>query len=138
MAFRGLPRRALRYKSSRGLPRSGLFTSIANAKNNHMGHGQYILAEDGKTPVPCEDTIAWGHWFQAGTDRRRVAKDTIDGVDVSTVFLGLDHRHMGEGPPLLFETMIFGGKHDQYCDRYSTYDEAIEGHKRAVAMLFEV
>jgi hypothetical protein len=51
-------------------------------------------------------------------------------VYVSTVFLGLDHS-FGEGPPQLFETMIFGGEHDEYQERYSTWDEAEAGHKKA-------
>ena len=46
---------------------------------------------------------------------------------VSTVFLGLDHAFDG-GTPLLFETMIFGGEHDEYQERYATWDEAEAGH----------
>ena len=57
-----------------------------------------------------------------------------DGVTISTVFLGLDHA-WGDGPPLLFETMIFGGSHDQYQERYSSKKEALAGHKQAVAMV---
>ena len=48
-------------------------------------------------------------------------------VKVSTVFLGMDHS-WGNGPPLIFETMIFGGKHDMDQERYSTYSEAKRGH----------
>ena len=33
-------------------------------------------------------------------------------VFISTVFLGIDHNFNLEGPPLLFETMIFGGIKD--------------------------
>jgi hypothetical protein len=35
---------------------------------------------------------------------------------------------------ILFETIIFGGSHDQYMDRYHTRDEAIAGHAKAVAI----
>src|SRR5258706_13563526 len=45
-------------------------------------------------------------WFQ--TSDRHVAKTDFGDVRVSTVFLGFD-RSFGQGPPLLFETMIFGG-----------------------------
>jgi hypothetical protein len=51
------------------------------------------------------------------------------------VFLGLDHQYGFNGPPVLFETMIFGGKHDDYQDRYLTWDEAEAGHERAVKMV---
>jgi hypothetical protein len=56
-----------------------------------------------------------------------------DGVEVSTVFLGLDHA-WGKGPPMLFETMIFGGEHDQYQERCSTWEQAEEMHRRACAL----
>jgi hypothetical protein len=38
------------------------------------------------------------------------------GVRVSTVFLGLDHS-WNVGPPVLFETMIFGGELDGYLGK---------------------
>ena len=50
---------------------------------------------------------------------------------VSTVWIGLDHNY-GDGPPLIFETMIFGGDRDQECHRYSTRQEAVEGHSLVV------
>ena len=50
---------------------------------------------------------------------------------VSTVFLGIDHN-FGEGKPLLFETMVFGGKLDEETERYSTWEEAVEGHNHMV------
>lgn len=51
---------------------------------------------------------------------------------ISTIFLALDHNYFGIGPPILFETMIFGGPQDQYQERYTSWIEAEEGHKRAV------
>lgn len=90
----------------------------------------YIL--DGHVPVPCDDFLKWAEWL--GTADRHVAKDLVARAVISTVFLGLDHNFSG-GPPLLFETMIFGGKHDGYQDRYSTWDEAVAGHNRAVEMV---
>jgi hypothetical protein len=68
-------------------------------------------------------------------DGRRVARTDIgEGVDVSTVHLVLDHQY-GDGPPLIFETMIFGGEHDQDCWRYSTEEQANAGHEAVVAWL---
>ena len=90
----------------------------------------YIL--NGKLAVPT-DLMTWGKWLQEAKEERIVAKDERDGVRVSTVFLGLDHN-FGEGPPLLFETMIFGGEHDQWQDRYTTWEQAEAGHKAAVAV----
>lgn len=91
---------------------------------------KFIL--DGKTPVVCDDLVTWGKWFE--TNNRQVAKDTIGDVRISTVFLGLDHR-FGDGPPLLFETMIFGGPHSDHQTRASTWDEAEKQHAEALAMV---
>jgi hypothetical protein len=69
--------------------------------------------------------------------RNFVAQDELGSIRVSTVFLGIDHNLSGKGPPLLFETMIFGGTHNDYQKRYSTYKEAEEGHKEACKLAFE-
>ena len=94
---------------------------------------RYIL--DGRMPVPEPDLIRWAVWYE-DPDDRRVAKDERDGVQVSTVFLGLDHG-WGDGPPILFETMIFGGPHNKYQERYATWEEAEAGHARAVKMALD-
>jgi len=86
---------------------------------------KYVL--NGKEVVPCSDLIEWAKWIESAD--REVARDDIGDVRISTVFLGLDHS-FGEGPPLLFETMVFGGPQDQKMDRYSTWEEAEEGHKK--------
>ncbi len=87
---------------------------------------KYLL--EGKTPVPCDDLLTWGRQFEKMD--RHVGFTEHGGVRVSTVFLGLDHA-WGDGPPMIFETMIFGGEHDQYQERYSTWEEAEAGHKKA-------
>lgn len=90
---------------------------------------QYTL--DGHLPKPCNDVLEWANWYQS-TDRH-VAKDEQNGILVSTVFLGLDHS-FGGGPPILFETMIFGGKHDEDQWHYATWEDAEDGHKKACAL----
>lgn len=65
---------------------------------------RYILNADGQ-PVPEPDLMKWAFWFESA--QRHVANDVIDGVRVSTVFLGLDHS-WNLGPPVLWETMVFG------------------------------
>jgi hypothetical protein len=91
----------------------------------------YILAEDGKTPVATDSMILWGR-TQADIERRTVAKsrDEERGIAVSTVFLGINHN-FGDGPPILFETMIFDGKSSDRQWRYATWEEAERGHKVA-------
>jgi hypothetical protein len=70
-----------------------------------------------------------------GSDRHVASNRTWSGVFVSTVFLGLDHNMLRSDRPLLFETMIFDTRNnwgESYCARYSTYDEAVIGHKAAL------
>jgi len=74
--------------------------------------------------------LEWGKWFE--TDDRIIEQTDIDDVRVSTVFLGIDHSFSIGGPPILFETMIFGGEHDQYQDRCATYTEAKKMHTKAL------
>lgn len=69
-------------------------------------------------------------------DIKRVALDYVnDNIKISTVFLGWDHSFLDESAPILFETMIFGGEHNDFQRRYSTYNEALQGHNEAVEMV---
>ena len=83
---------------------------------------KYILV--GHDAVPERSLMKWAKWFEKA--ERIVAKSNCGGVFVSTVFLGINHQ-FGEGLPLLFETMVFG---ENMMERYSTWDEAVNGHER--------
>lgn len=61
-------------------------------------------------------------------ERRVVARTELPDCKVSTVFLGLDHSFGKEGGPILFETMIFGGRNDGWQRRYKTWQQAEQGH----------
>lgn len=77
----------------------------------------------------------WTRWFieEFETNDRVVGQTLVaPGVGVSTVFLGIDRRFFGKGPPLTFETMIFGGPLHEDQWRYSSWDDAETGHKAAV------
>lgn len=78
--------------------------------------------------------LAWAKAFE-DPKIKIVKRDTLpNGKLVSTVWLGLDHNFMGDRP-LIFETMVFpkeGDYSELEMDRYSTEQEAIEGHKRMV------
>lgn len=96
----------------------------------------YVLDDDGN-PLRIDDVRVWATWFE-GADRLRIlAQDQRGAARVSTVFLGIDHafsfgRHTR---PVLWETMIFGGPHDGYCDRYTSRDDALIGHAAALALV---
>lgn len=57
----------------------------------------------------------------------RIAREATEQSIVSTVFLG--HPHGKTEKPLMFETMVVGGKFNKWIKRYWTLAEAIDGHK---------
>lgn len=103
-----------------------------------MRPGRYIL-DDQWRPIPCPDLMKWGMWMQGAV--RTVALDSWnDGeLRVSTVFLGLDHNYEPEGPPVLWETMIFSKHHpdvDCYqCRCSGTMEQAEAMHMEVLAHL---
>jgi hypothetical protein len=94
-----------------------------------MNGDLYML--DGHTPLREEDVLKWAGWYE--TADTRVAQTAIGPLEVSTVFIGLDHGR-GAGPPKLFETVVFKGNEivagPQRC---STWDQAEAQHAAAVA-----
>lgn len=68
-------------------------------------------------------------------DMKITKQDYIGDVFVSTVFLGIDHSYEKKGDPVLWETMIFGGKHDEYQERYTSHEDALAGHQRAIDLV---
>jgi hypothetical protein len=84
--------------------------------------------------------ISQDAWAELHTDLGYIVvarTDAGDGVEVSTVWIGLDQGFWREGPPLIFETMIFGGDHDGQQWRYPNEVAALAGHDQAVALARE-
>lgn len=98
--------------------------------------GNYYLLNNDGTVTPTDDLLLAANQFEYPEDRI-IARTFLFGplgTMVSTIFLVFDHQ-WSKGPPILFETMIFGypvGKDDEYQERYSTIEEARAGHERAV------
>lgn len=93
-----------------------------------------------------------GHVTKCGLDEathQHIALTAVKDVqgkvlaEVSTVFLGLDHRFglPEEDRPIVFETMVFvsksvsGGPEDNMMERYCTLYESCEGHKKMVSLV---
>jgi hypothetical protein len=102
-------------------------------RKDEMSNDKYIL--DGHKPVKCDDLFAWAKWFD-DINKRRVKETKVGRYRISTVFLGLDHNFGEDGPPVLFETMVFDNEGERWRDlaseRYSTWDEAERGHDKLV------
>lgn len=98
-----------------------------------MREHKYILV--GRKPVPCPDLIKWAMWYESRKDRF-IKRESINGLVVSTIFLGLDHNWGTEGRPVLFETMVFAERkshpENYYQERCCTYSEAIKQHHSVV------
>lgn len=79
---------------------------------------EHYILEGGE--IKTADLMTWAAWLESDKDfsKRRISETFIGDIHISTVFLGLNHN-FGAGKPLLFETMVFGGEHDQFCMRYS-------------------
>ena len=87
----------------------------------------YIL--QGHTPVPEPDSRKWAEWYERERKTCTVAFDEIGGVEISTVFLGVNHNLSPQKEkPHLFETLIRGGQNDGTIERYPTWEEAETGH----------
>ena len=81
------------------------------------------------TPITSDEQLI----AAADIENRQVAHTRVGDLGwVSTIFLRLDHSFTEEGPPILFETLVFGGPLDGDMERYCTEEEALAGHCRMV------
>lgn len=92
----------------------------------------YVLDEHGN-PKQVSNLTIWAKLFES--QDRILTRDEVSGALVSTIFLGCDHSQSKDREPILWETMIFGGEHDQFLTRYTTREEALAGHADAVKMV---
>lgn len=95
----------------------------------------------------CGDRLSLQSWVQYQMDPgyREICFDVINRrrrwflrLDTELVFTrwtGINHQLIPGGPPLIFETVVVGGIHDQTFHRYPTETKAREGHARIVDAL---
>jgi thioesterase domain-containing protein len=95
----------------------------------------WILGGDGGREAVTVPPLEWARWYQ--TADRTVARTKVGEAEVSTVFMGLDYQFDPDGPPLIFETMVFSSdpQLDEWTERYSTWSDAEAGHARIVEMV---
>lgn len=96
---------------------------------------RYFILEDKKV-IEVDNFNTYAAWDKLAN---HVIKKTkiFEGVEVSTIFSGSNYDYLTK-KPLHFETIIFGWDNDNYRDHHATYEEAIAGHDRAIAMIFEI
>lgn len=100
----------------------------------------YILDENHKL-VPVKNVLEWAEWYEKSLNRIQKQDFVNEGlfkhIKVSTIFIGCDYMHNDylSLPPILWETMIFGGQHDGYQERYESYEDAMKGHQKALELV---
>jgi hypothetical protein len=89
--------------------------------------------DENHQPVRCTTWREYAEWM--GTSGHHVGFDQVGDppVTVSTVFLMSSGSLFFPIPP--FETMIFGGPHDRWQHRWRSWDEAVKGHRAALALV---
>jgi hypothetical protein len=108
---------------------------------------EYWTLDDAGTPVSCPDLLTWDAWMRSSPlvcvadDRDEGHTGPGEGIRVSTRFLGIDLRLLvfadDAGPPVLWETMVFGGLLDLTRQRYTTQADALAGHQAMCARVRE-
>ena len=106
----------------------------------------FIYYDRQGNPMSQDDYIA--QRYGGDLDAFRVGIDEIGPYVISTVWLGLDHG-FGDGPPVIFETMVFASEAwyadrrdpdhlpliEFDCQRYCTEEEAQAGHDEMVLLV---
>jgi len=93
----------------------------------------YIL--DDTQVIECHDIHQWNQWMDDPVNRFVGFNCSADGIaDVSTVFLGFCLAWLGS-TPILFETRVFGGIFDDHAKKYSTWQDAVEGHQKITGIV---
>jgi hypothetical protein len=102
---------------------------------------QLYLPGDGPEdePIPVDDVDAW---IEAVRDLdechpnwRTLALTDLGEATVSTLFLAADARRVKKGPPALYQTVVFGGRHDGQSTNWPGRAAALAGHRDIVSAL---
>lgn len=126
-------------KTRRGLSKQNIEGRLERLAE-HEEPGEISLERytlNGHEPVCCTDLPAWKAWMESPQrliQETPLEDDQHNPVRVCTAFLGIDVS-FGVGEPILFETMVLGGKWDRELFRYYTWEAAYEGHAAIVQCL---
>lgn len=115
------------------------FSDSFTIKTKEFTSEYYILDVNNK-PVPSNSTDAIIFRDKNFDKQVRVGFDKVGEIEISTVFLGVNHNFSKKGPPIFWETMVKGmldvnGEPEFFIQRYSSYEEAVKGHKAALLII---
>lgn len=88
---------------------------------------------------PAYDTRHWSYFMESARFICHTYVESQPTILVSTSFLGVDHNLLREGPPVLWETMVFKDHKvlDDYTKRYTSHHDAVIGHSETVNIVKE-
>ena len=99
---------------------------------------QLFAILDSGSVILCSDRSEWVAWMKEAhsAGNHVIAEDSIEGFQVSTIFLGINFNLGEPGPPLWFETAAFrrtidgnlGAQIQCEAFQYSTATDAFAGH----------
>ena len=99
---------------------------------NDLEHNMYFMLDENRNVVPAKSFKEWGEWFHKSN--RRVSRQIVaPNIQVSTVFLGMNHNFTSEDPPILWETMVFiKGEGGEMSRCSGTWQDAEAMHNKMV------
>lgn len=104
--------------SRRGVPCTPTFEECSQPQSH------YVMIDD----VPHRE-LDLLYWAQEFNKNRQLRRTTVGDAVISTVFLALDHSISEDGPPILWETMVFDRRGEvEHQVRASSLEEAIQNH----------
>lgn len=125
-----------------GLPRRVNIDMMLRKVKVMYNQPKYWLLDEEGNPYPSNVFDDVANEQLNDIKKRRVAITERDfsehAIQVSTVFLIIDHNFFREGPPILFETMIFVDDSGVFTQRYATREEAQAGHDETVIQVDEL
>lgn len=90
-----------------------------------------LVVRNGKrVAIPAVTIVQWAKWFEDAANQKltTVKREMVGDVMVSTVFLSVNRNYSPKGPPILYETMVFGGPLDRQAFHCSTWEQAEAQH----------
>jgi hypothetical protein len=99
--------------------------------------GKYILDKNGNV-VPEPDLLKWARWLEDSRDARVLKQEWVSNIRISTIFLGLDHNFCSDGPPIVWETMLFSNMADFQGRMWrcaGTREQAEAQHEKVVQLV---
>ncbi|MEH2384910.1 MAG: hypothetical protein V7K14_03765 [Nostoc sp.] len=94
----------------------------------------YVLDEE-LNAIAVDDQGLEEYIKRNGNPVKHIAFNYVEDVLISTIFLSANCQWNPDKPPLFFETEVFGGELDRMQTRYSTYEQAVAGHRAIVDLV---